>query len=552
LTHPLAFLLGPSTERVGIPEGVSEEERLLADTVRRFVREEALPRSRALDTEGTQVLLRLFEDASRLGITGLEVPARYGGLGVDLTGAMLLACELGAQPTLSSSLGAHFGLGTLPLALYAAEPLKQRYLPSLASGERIGAYALTEPDAGSDALSIRTRAERCDGGFLLNGRKQFITNAGIAGLYVVFAQVPGEGFTAFVVPAEAPGLEPGRPEEKMGLRGSPTASLSLTDVRIPADHVLGEVGRGHRVAFAVLNLGRLKLGFDSFGCARETLRESLSYAASRRQFGQALVDLGLIRAKLVEMAARAFLLEGVCVRTSRAIDAAVPGGPWVVDVGEASAVLKTHSVRCALVKIAGSECADFVVDEGVQIHGGYGFVEESAVCRTYRDTRVKRIFEGTNEINRLFVGERVLREGGLVSELRARGRGLEPEGEGVCAALRWGLGRFLALAKERNHDTAADQRSLAGIADLALEIYGLDTARARVAGLEEPGPLREALLVVAKAGARRRGLATLCLLASRIGDGGSAELAEPLLRGVLPERSAGETVARVLAEQGVW
>ena len=402
---PLDFLTAPSRpSEVLTPEALPEDDLLVAEVIRDFMDREVQPRSDALETGETAVLLELFAAAAEVGLTGIGVPERYGGPGASVTGTMLAAAELGRQESFATAIGAHLGIGSLALVLFGSDELKARYLPQLASGERIGAYALTEPGAGSDALNVRTRAvPRPDGGWALSGEKQFITNAGIAGLYTVFAQVEGQGFTAMLLPGEAPGVVPGLPESKMGMRGSLTASLSLQEAQVPPGHVLGEPGKGHRVAFNILNLGRTKLGFGSLGAAREALTEASRYAAERHQFGRPIGELGLVRAKLAGMATRVMLLESACVRVSGALDAALPEGLEGTPPAELARVLKAHAVCCAMLKVFGSEALSWVVDEAVQVHGGYGYVREYPVERYFRDARITNIYEGTSEIQRTII-----------------------------------------------------------------------------------------------------------------------------------------------------
>ncbi len=463
---------------------INEEQRLMMQSVRDFMDREVLPRSEAIELGDREVLLELIRRAGELGITGMEVPQRHGGLGLDLTSSLLVTAEIARQASFSTSIGAHFGIGTLPLVLFGSERLKSRYLPELASAERIGAYALTETEAGSDALAVRSRAVSGEGGWVLDGEKQFITNAGIAGLYTVFAKVDGEAFTAFVVAAETPGVTAGPAEKKMGLRGSPTASVSFEGVEIPHHHVIGEVGAGHRVAFNILNVGRMKLAFGSLGYGREALRLAATHAAVRRQFGRPIGELELIREKLADMAARLFALEATALRTSRSVDRGLPDGLAEAAPEDAVRVLKAHAVESAIIKVLGSETVQKVADEALQIHGGYGFMEEYAISRIYRDVRVNRIFEGTSEINRLLIAGKFLQEAWkgdpAAKALLALGRKTAPEaGPGVPALigqLRWVIGRCGGVAiKKLGRKAERHQIVLASLADLILALYALES-----------------------------------------------------------------------------
>lgn len=544
------------------PAEPDEEARAIVDAVRAFMGREVASRSDELETGNVQVLRTLFIKARELGITGLEVPRCHGGLGLPQTTAMRVTAEIARDASFSTSLGAHFGIGTLPLALFGSSDLKARFLPDLASAERIGAYALTEPGAGSDALGVTTRADRRGGDFVLHGTKQFITNAGIAGLYTVFAKVDGEAFTAFLVPAETPGIEAGPPERKMGMRGSLTASLSLQDVRVPASHVLGEVGAGHRVAFNILNVGRMKLGFGSLGSCRVALGEAATYATERRQFGRPIGELGLIRDKLATMAARMFVLEQANLRVTGSVDAALGTGLAEVPTARAIEVLKAHAPLSAVLKVLGSETVAFVADEAVQIHGGYGFIEDYPVCRIYRDVRVNRIFEGTNEVNRMLIAGDALQRGlaghyGL-GELMTRGQspapGAGPGAAALCEDLRWAFGRLASAATSRFGPALKDEQIvLAGLANLIIELYALDSAAATVASTESSSDYAEhqqALLDVAAESARARVLAGLSSLAGRLVADDASTLIAPFAAGARDVSEARDRVASWVLERG--
>ncbi len=568
MNSQLQFIAEPTAaEAIGTPEELSTDERMVIETVRRFVDKEVLPHTADLEAGDVDVLVQLLRRAAEIGLTGVGIPEEFGGMGATVTTAMLASTELGRQESFATSIGAHVGIGSMPLMLFGSDALKRRYLPELATLERVGAYALTEPGAGSDAMGLSTRARRTpDGsGFEISGVKQFITNAPIAGLLTVFAQLEGEGVTAFVVPGDAPGVTAGPLEHKMGMRGSPTASVTFEAVTVPTDHVLGEVGKGHRVAFNILNIGRIKLGFGSLGCARDAISHAAVYAMERKQFGRPIGEFGLIRDKLAEMAAAVFLLDGVCLRLARALDGRLPGGFHTADGAQAAAVLKDFAVPSALLKLLGSEVVAEVADEAVQIHGGYGFIEDYAVCRIYRDVRVNRIFEGTNEINRLLAAGGALK-GGMAGAyplpgLLALGRGAAPATGPSAGALahnlRWAFGRLAGHAMSRyGVALQEEQQVLGGLADLLLALYALDTADARLArDAARGGPLSrgagDALLTVAADRLRARALKTLHTLAGRVAPEDASTLLAPFLSPDPDAPEAREQVAaRVLARGG--
>ena len=392
------------------PEQFSEEHRLIARTVRAFLAQHVAPLDARLEAKDLPLLRELLQKLAALGVFAADVPPEFGGLGLDhLTG--LLLAETISRGSLSASVGAHVTIGMLPIVLFGTRAQRARYLPRMVSGELIGAYALTESTAGSDALSLRTTAERDpDGTYRLTGGKQFITNGGIADVYVLYAKLDGK-VTCFIVERGMPSFAVGPEEHKMGLRGSSTTSLFLDGVRVPPENVLGEVGRGHVVALNILNIGRLKLAAGCVGAAKQALRETIAYARERRQFGRPIATFGLIKQKIAEMAIRLYLAESMVYRTGGLLDRALGeidlsgegGGP------EAARALEEYAPECAINKVYGSEMLDFVVDEMVQIYGGYGFIEDYPAARAYRDARINRLYEGTNEINRLVIAGQMLR-----------------------------------------------------------------------------------------------------------------------------------------------
>jgi alkylation response protein AidB-like acyl-CoA dehydrogenase len=415
-----AFLLEDvSPNEIFTAEDLSDEHLAIARTVDEFWANDVEPHLDAIRQQTPGIALSVLRKSAELGLTAVAIPEKFGGMEMDLASVMIVGEHLGQDASYGSWHSAHTGIGTLPILFFGTEEQKQRYLPRLAKAEILAAYALTEPWAGSDALAIRTRADLSQDGkyYILNGQKMWITNGGAADLFTVFAKVGGESFTAFLVERNFSGVSSGAEEHKMGIKGSSTTAVYFDNVRVPVENVLGEVGRGHIIAFNILNLGRLKLGPGSLGAAKNVLAVSLKYAKERKAFGCEIADFGAIQHKLAEMAIRIYVVESMVWRVVGLIESQLrAASPDKSDAppSELQAV-EEYASECSMIKVYASEMLDYVVDEGVQIHGGYGYHQDYQVERAYRDSRVNRLFEGTNEINRLLIP-------GMLMKRAARGQ----------------------------------------------------------------------------------------------------------------------------------
>jgi alkylation response protein AidB-like acyl-CoA dehydrogenase len=484
-------------EEVFTPEDFTEQHLLIAQTAEEFANKEIVPNIDRMEHKQFSLNRELLKKAGELGLSGVDVPEAYGGMQMDKVTSAIIADRVAKYGGFSTTWGAHTCIGTLPIVYFGTEAQKKKYLPGLASGEVVGAYALSESSSGSDALNCRTRAVLSADGqhYLLNGEKMWITNAGFADLFIVFAKVEGEKFTAFIVERGFPGFSVGAEEHKMGIRGSSTCPLVLSDCKVPVENVLGEVGKGHHIAFNVLNVGRFKLGAACVGSARNCLESAIAYAKQRKAFGKVVSDFGLIREKLANVAAGIFTGEAMAYRTVGMMDRAIAQlGAGQDDSVSVRKVIDEYAVECSILKVWGSEFISYVTDEVVQIHGGYGFVEEYPAERNYRDVRVNRIFEGTNEINRLVITGFLLKRAlsgqlplmaaikKLMDEVLS-GSGEEiSEGplleERTLIARGKRIGLFAAgIATQKYMQAIQDEQEIMGaIANMVIETYAMESA----------------------------------------------------------------------------
>ena len=429
-----AFLIEDrSPHEIFTAEDLTEEHLAIGRTVDDFWANDVEPHLEAIRQQKPGVALGVLRKSAELGLAAIPIPERFGGMEMDLPSVMIAGEHLAKDTSYASWHSGHTGIGTLPVLFFGNEEQKRKYLPRLAKVELLAAYALTEPLAGSDALAVRTRADLTPDGkfYVLNGQKMWITNGGAADLFTVFAKVGGEKFTAFLVERSFPGVTSGAEEHKMGIKGSSTTAVFFDNVKVPVENVLGEIGRGHIIAFNILNIGRLKLGPGAVGGAKNVLAICLKYAKERKAFGSAIAEFGAIRHKLAEMAIRTYAVESMVWRVVGLIESqlAQSNHEQHADSQSELKAVEEYAAECSMIKVYASEMLDYVVDEGVQIHGGYGYHQDYAVERAYRDSRINRIFEGTNEINRLLIT-------GMLLKRAARGQlALIPAVEGVVKGI---------------------------------------------------------------------------------------------------------------------
>jgi len=492
-------------EDVFTPEDFNEQHQLIAKTAEEFAENEIVPNIEKIEHKEFAVTRALLKKASEIGIANADVPEEYGGSEMDKISSAIIADRIAKCGSFSTSFGGHAGIGTLPILYFGTEEQKKKYLPRLTSGEWVGAYALSESSSGSDALNAHCKATLSSDGrhYILNGEKMWITNAGFADLFVVFAKLDGEKFSAFIVERTFPGFSVGTEEKKMGIRGSSTCPLILNDCKVPAENLLGEIGKGHVIAFNILNLGRFKLGAGCVGGARNSLAAAIGYAKQRKAFGKSIAEFGLIKEKIASMAVGIYTGEALIYRTVGMIDAALAEiekhGRTAADVSrDVRKGIEEYAVECSIIKVWASAMLDHVVDEVMQVFAGYGFVADYPLERQYRDSRINRIFEGTNEINRMITSGWVLKQAAsgklpllpaikkLMDEVMAGPSSGEPL-EGALAAERTMVANAKKLtlfaagaASQKFMMALPDQQEIMGaLADMLIEVYAMETVTLR-------------------------------------------------------------------------
>lgn len=487
--------------RIVTPEDFTGEHRMIGETVRDFIDGEVIPSDEELEKLNYELTVELLQKAGELGLLGADVPEIFGGIGLDKVSSTIITEYFAKSSGLALSFGAHVGIGTLPIVFFGTTEQKEKYLPDLASGAKIAAYCLTEPTSGSDAMAAKTTARLSEDGeyYILNGSKLYITNAGFADIFIVYAKVDGEHFTAFIVEKGMEGFTLGPEEKKMGIKSSSTRPLFFEDVKVPKENLLGEIGKGHRIAFNILNIGRYKLAAGTVGAAKESVELSVKYANTRKQFETPISSFPLIRKKLAEMNITTFVMESMVYRTAGLLDEALADIDYShPDAGIHSAsAISDYAIECSINKVFASEGLDFIADEGVQIHGGYGYIQEYKIERIYRDSRINRIFEGTNEINRLLIPGTLVKKAlkGEIALLQ-KAQGLQgellqmvpvQEYEGSLGQEEHILGMmkkiFLLVGglavQKLGTSLEKEQETLSNLADILIDVFALESALLR-------------------------------------------------------------------------
>lgn len=503
------LLTSPPKEEVFIPEEFTEEQRMFAKTAEDFVKKEVAPESDEIEAKNDELHLKFFKQAGELGLLMADIPEKYGGLGLDKVSSMLIQEKIATgQGSFSVTYADHTGIGTLPILYFGTEEQKEKYLPKLATGECIGSYALTETNAGSDAMNIKTKAVLSEDGkyYIINGSKQFVTNAGFADIMTTYAKVDGEHMAAFIIDMKSEGVSLGPEEHKMGIRGSSTRAVFLDNVKVPVENLLGEIGKGHLIAFNVLNIGRYKLGVACTGAAKTALEEGVKYANQRVQFGVPISSFGMIKEKLADIVTKIYVLESAVYRTAGFMDSLLSqldhedpefGKKAMEAIGE-------YATECSIIKVFGSETLDTIVDEVLQIFGGYGYTEDYPAERFYRDSRINRIFEGTNEINRILIpgmlmrkamkgqlpllpaAQKLAKEITTLMPMALLGTGPLAQEELAVEMTRKIALMVAGLGAQKYKEKLRDQQMLlARLADIIIELYAMESALLRTQKIME-------------------------------------------------------------------
>ena len=547
-----SFLINETAlDSITTPEDFTSEQRMYAKTATDFMVNEVIPNSDKIEEKDLAFNHALLKKAGELGLLMGDVPEAYGGMGLDKTSCAIIAEHTSGQGSFQTMVMAHTGIGTLPIIYYGTDAHKEKYLPGLATGELVGCYCLTEPSAGSDALGARAKAVLSEDGkhYIINGTKQFITNGGFADVFTLFAKIDGDKFTGFVLEKDTPGLSIGPEEHKMGIKGSSTTTVILEDAMVPVENVLGEIGQGHKIAFNILNIGRFKLGVGALGNAKIALSEALLYALERKQFNTPIAKFGAIGEKLAAMYCGIYAAEAVSYRCVGLIDRLLETSDD--RYGEAALQsIEEYSIECAMVKVLCSETADFIFDEAIQIHGGYGFCSEYPAERYYRDNRIARLYEGTNEINRIVIGTMLLRKAAagelaLFSDLTEASPAKEESGllgdeKALVKNLKTITTFVMGLAAEKHGKALSKEQSiLLRIADMVTQTFAAESAILRA--LKDAGkrgddgallPLAVARVTCENAMVKVEALARQCLVAL------GAESALPTLTALTSRKSA--------------
>jgi alkylation response protein AidB-like acyl-CoA dehydrogenase len=555
ITKGGSFLLDQARpEQIFTPADITDDQRLIGQTAEEFVTKEVLPRAKELEEKKPGLMVELVKKAGELGLLGGGVPEQYGGAGLDKISVTLLTEKISVYAGYAVTHGAQTGIGTLPIVYFGTEEQKKKYLPKLATGEWLAAYALSEPQAGSDAQNALTRAELSPDGknWILNGQKMWITNGGFADVYIVFAKVDGEKFSAFIVERTFPGFTAGNEEHKMGIHGSSTTPIFMENCKVPKENLLHEIGRGHIVAFNILNSGRFTLGASCVGGAKNTLATASKYARERKAFGRPIGDFGLMKEKLAEMAIQIYAVESMVYRSAGYMELAMSASEGTADKTQHTMkVLEEYAIESSIAKVYGSEMLDYVVDEAVQIFGGYGFHEDYSVCRAYRDSRINRIFEGTNEINRMLIIQMLMKRAlsgalplipaamKLADEVLA-GPSFQEVSQGVLAEEARTVANckkmFLQAAggavQKFREKLAEEQELIGALANIVMEIYAMESSLLRAQkssaarGDQSAGPMIDAARVfIHDAGGRVEEEARRALGAVHEGDMLSTQMA---------------------------